>query len=115
MHGPHDPARGTRCNPSKLLLDPYAKAVEGEVDWVEALFDYRFAAPTRVNTLDSGRHAPKSVVINPFFDWENDRHPSTPYHETVIYEAHVRGLTMTHPALPREHPRHLRRHRRTRR
>ena len=75
VHGPRDPARGTRCNPSKLLLDPYAKAVEGQVDWAESLFDYRFAAPNRVNTLDSGRHAPKSVVINPFFDWQNDRHP----------------------------------------
>ena len=100
MHGPRDPARGLRCNPSKLLLDPYAKAVEGQVDWAESLFDYRFSAPNRSNTLDSGRHAPKSVVINPFFDWQNDRHPGTPYHETVIYEAHVRGLTMTHPALP---------------
>ena len=100
VHGPRDPARGLRCNPSKLLLDPYAKAVEGQVDWAESLFDYRFAAPNRVNTLDSGRHAPKSVVINPFFDWQNDRNPGTPYHQTVIYEAHVRGLTMTHPALP---------------
>ncbi|HET7398600.1 MAG TPA: glycogen debranching protein GlgX [Intrasporangium sp.] len=98
--GPRDPARGLRCNPSKLLLDPYAKAVEGQVDWAESLFDYRFAAPNRVNTLDSGRHAPKSVVINPYFDWQNDRHPNTPYHQTVIYEAHVRGLTMTHPSLP---------------
>ena len=100
VHGPRDPQRGLRCNPSKLLLDPYAKAVEGQVDWGESLFDYRFAAPARVNLLDSGRHAPKSVVINPFFDWQNDRHPNTPYHQTVIYEAHVRGLTMTHPALP---------------
>ncbi|HEU4912232.1 MAG TPA: alpha-amylase family glycosyl hydrolase, partial [Actinomycetes bacterium] len=100
VHGPRDPSRGLRCNPSKLLLDPYAKAVEGQVDWSESLFDYRFAAPNRVNTLDSGRHAPKSVVINPFFDWQNDRLPRTPYHQTVIYEAHVRGLTMTHPALP---------------
>ncbi|MGZ4594797.1 MAG: glycogen debranching protein GlgX [Actinomycetes bacterium] len=102
VHGPRDPSRGLRSNPSKLLLDPYAKAVEGQVDWAESLFDYRFAAPGRINQLDSGRQAPKSVVINPFFDWQNDRHPNTPYHETVIYEAHVRGLTMTHPELPPE-------------
>src|SRR4051794_38835570 len=102
VHGPHDPARGLRCNPAKLLLDPYAKAVENQVDWAESLFDYRFAAPGRINQLDSGRQAPKSVVINPFFDWQNDRYPRTPYHETVIYEAHVRGLTMTHPSLPPE-------------
>jgi isoamylase len=102
VHGPRDPSRGLRCNPSKLLLDPYAKAVEGQVDWAESLFDYRFAAAGRVNQLDSGRQAPKSVVINPFFDWQNDRNPNTPYHETVIYEAHVRGLTMTHPDLPPE-------------
>ncbi|HEX6920854.1 MAG TPA: glycogen debranching protein GlgX [Actinomycetes bacterium] len=100
VHGPRDPKWGLRCNPSKLLLDPYAKAVEGQVDWAESLFDYRFASPTRVNQLDSGRHAPKSVVINPFFDWQKDRNPGTPYHQTVIYEAHVRGLTMQHPALP---------------
>ncbi|MEO7980562.1 MAG: glycogen debranching protein GlgX, partial [Sporichthyaceae bacterium] len=100
VHGPRDPVRGLRCNPSKLLLDPYAKAFEGQVDWAESLFDYRFSAPNRVNTLDSGRHAPKSVVINPFFDWQYDRPPGTPYHQTVIYEAHVRGLTMSHPDLP---------------
>ena len=78
VHGPRDPARGLRCNPAKLLLDPYAKAVENQVDWAESLFDYRVAASGRVNQLDSGRQAPKSVVINPFFDWQNDRYPRTP-------------------------------------
>ncbi len=94
---------GQRCNPSKLLLDPYAKAVEGQVDWDESLFGYRFAdAEPSATRSTPAAHTMKSVVINPFFDWQNDRHPGTPYHETVIYEAHVKGLTMTHPALPEE-------------
>src|SRR5512133_1933764 len=102
VHGPRDPERGLRCNPSKLLLDPYAKAIEGDVDWDESLFDYRFAKPDELNELDSAQHAMMSVVINPFFDWQNDRHPRTPYHQTVLYETHVRGLTMRHPDLPEE-------------
>jgi glycogen operon protein len=102
VHGPRDPEHGLRCNPSKLLLDPYAKAIEGDVDWDESLFDYRFAKPDELNDLDSAHHAMMSVVINPFFDWQNDRHPRTPYHQTVLYETHVRGLTMRHPDLPEE-------------
>jgi glycogen operon protein len=102
VHGPYDPKQGLRCNPNKLLLDPYAKAVEGEIDWDEALFGYRFDYPDDRNDLDSAAHMMKSVVINPFFDWQNDRHPHTPYAETVIYEAHVKGLTMTHPDIPEE-------------
>ena len=100
VHGPHDPPRGLRCDGSKLLLDPYGKAVEGEVRWDESLFDYQFAHPRKRNTADSAAHMPKNVVINPFFDWGNDRAPQTPYHETVIYEAHVRGLTLCHPEVP---------------
>jgi glycogen operon protein len=100
VHGPHEPSTGLRCNPSKLLLDPYAKAVEGSVDWDEACFSYRFDDPAAFNDSDSAPHMPKSVVISPFFDWDNDRHPRTPYSETVIYEAHVRGLTRTHPGIP---------------
>jgi isoamylase len=103
VHGPHDPRRGARCAPSKLLLDPYGKAVEGEVRWDEALFDYRWADPRRRNTADSAPFMPKNVVINPFFDWGNDRPPRIPYHETVIYEAHVRGLTLRHPDVPLHH------------
>ncbi|MDP9398535.1 MAG: glycogen debranching protein GlgX [Actinomycetota bacterium] len=102
VHGPHAPQHGLRCNSAKLLLDPYAKAVEGQVDWSEALFDYRFANPEQVNTLDSGPHMMKSVVTNPYFDWRDDRHPRTPYSETVIYEAHVKGLTVLHPDIPPE-------------
>ncbi len=102
VHGPYDPARGHRCNPSKLLLDPYVKAVDGDLDWDESLFGYRFDDHATRNDADSGPHMMKSVVINPFFDWDNDRHPRIPYNESVIYEAHVRGLTMTHPAIPED-------------
>jgi len=102
VHGPYDPAAGHRCNPAKLLLDPYAKAIDGRVDWDESLFGYRFGNPDQRNDSDSAPHATKSVVINPFFDWQTDRPPHVPYHETVIYEAHVRGLTKTHPDIPEE-------------
>ncbi len=88
VHGPYEPAEGHRCNPAKLLLDPYGKAVDGQVRWHEALFGYRFG------------DLPTNVVINPFFDWGDDRPPRTPYHGTVIYEAHVRGLTLRHPDIP---------------
>jgi len=102
VHGPHNPARGDRANPAKLLLDPYAKAVDGDLVWNEALFPYHFTDPSQVNTEDSAPFVPKNVVINPFFEWGNDRSPRTPYHETVIYEAHVRGLTMRHPGVPED-------------
>jgi isoamylase len=102
VHGPYDLARGHRCNPTKLLLDPYAKAIDGDIDWDPALFGYRFDAPDKRNDDDSAAHVSKSVVINPFFDWQNDRHPRTPYHETIIYEAHVKGLTIAHPKIPED-------------
>jgi isoamylase len=104
VYGPYDPPRGLRCDGSKLLLDPYGKAVEGDVRWDESLFDYQFANPRKRNTTDSATHMPKNVVINPFFDWGQDRAPQIPYHETIIYEAHVRGLTLLHPSVP-EHQR----------
>jgi len=100
VHGPYDPARGLRCDRSKLLLDPYGKAMQGRLTWDESLFSYRFGDPRARNSADSAASMPKNVVINPFFDWANDRPPRTPYHETVIYEAHVRGLTLRHPAIP---------------
>jgi isoamylase len=100
VHGPHDPEAGHRCNPGKLLLDPYGKAVDGDLAWHESVFSYHFAAPGELNEDDSARYMPKNVVTNPFFDWGDDRAPRTPYNETVIYEAHVKGLTRLHPEIP---------------
>jgi isoamylase len=102
VHGPYDPSRGQRCNPHKLLLDPYAKAVDGDVRWDPSVYGYEFGAPEQMSTTDSARHMPKAVVVNPYFDWGNDRPPRVPYHETVIYEAHVKGLTWRHPRVPEE-------------
>jgi glycogen operon protein len=102
VHGPYDPGRGLRCNSAKLLIDPYAKAVDGPVRWDEAVFGYPFGDPDARNDADSAPFVPKSVVVNPYFDWGSDRPPRTPYHETVIYEAHVRGLTISHPDVPPE-------------
>src|SRR5690606_15943939 len=121
VHGPYDPANGHRCNPAKLLLDPYAKAIEGQIDGDESLFSYRFGdggevtadddagegddgdspAPPR-NDDDSAGHTMMSVVINPYFDWGHDRPPNRDYHDSVIYEAHVKGMTMLHPDVPEE-------------
>ncbi|MBK9475423.1 MAG: glycogen debranching protein GlgX [Tetrasphaera sp.] len=100
VHGPFDPSAGHRCDPSKLLLDPYAKAIEGQVANDPASFSYDFADPTRRNATDSLGKTMLSVVVNPYFDWGHDRPPGRGYHESVIYEAHVKGLTMTHPGLP---------------
>jgi isoamylase len=102
VHGPYDPASGLRCNPNKLLLDPYAKAVDAQFDWDEACFTHTFDDPDAPNDADSAPHVPKSVVTSPFFDWANDRHPRTPWHESVIYEVHVKGFTQTHPNIPED-------------
>src|SRR5450631_161710 len=100
VHGPYAPGRGHRCNAAKLLLDPYGEAVAGQVHWHEALFSHRSGAPEAISTRNSAPFMPRNVVINPYFDWADDRPPRTPYHETVIYEAHVRGLTLRHPEVP---------------
>jgi glycogen operon protein len=100
VHGPYQPELGHRCNPAKLLLDPYGKAVEGDVRWHEALFSYRMRDRSAINTADSAPYMPRNVVIDPSFDWGDDQAPRTPYHETLIYEAHVRGLTLRHPQVP---------------
>lgn len=102
VHGPSDPAAGLRCNPNKLLLDPYAKAVHGEVDWDPSLFGYVFGDEESVNDDDSAAHMMLGVVVNPYFDWAGDRRPQRPYHQSVIYEAHVKGLTQSHPEVPEE-------------
>ncbi|MCQ9143001.1 alpha-amylase family glycosyl hydrolase, partial [Corynebacterium amycolatum] len=102
VHGPFDPANGKRCDPNKLLVDQYAKAFDGEFDGHPSLFNYDIHDHSKRNTEDSLGHTMTSVVINPFFDWGADRAPRTPYNETVIYEAHVKGMTMTHPEIPEE-------------
>ena len=108
VHGPYDLTSGARCNPAKLLLDPYAKALDGQIDGDESLFSYHFdevvpkGGTPALNTDDSLGHTMLSVVINPFFDWGQDRAPRHEYHESVIYEAHVKGLTALHPDIPEE-------------
>ncbi|WP_330172919.1 glycogen debranching protein GlgX [Streptomyces sp. NBC_01498] len=102
VHGPYDPASGQRCNSAKLLLDPYARAISGSIDWNESVYGYHFGKPDSRNDMDSAPHTMTAVVVNPYFDWGDDRRPRTDYHRTVIYEAHVKGLTMLHPDLPEE-------------
>ncbi|MEH3141905.1 MAG: glycogen debranching protein GlgX [Mycobacterium kyogaense] len=102
VYGPYDPANGMRCNPNKLLLDPYAKAIDGQFDWNQSLFSYTFGDPDSRNDDDSAPSMPKSVVVNPYFDWGNDRPPNLEYADSVIYEAHVKGLTQTHPDIPEQ-------------
>ena len=102
VHGPWEPAKGLRCNPAKLLLDPYAKAIQGEIEWGEAVFGHRWADPDERNDMDSAPAVPRSVVINPYFDWDADRPPRVPWPDTVIYETHVRGATIRHPDVPEE-------------
>jgi glycogen operon protein len=103
VHGPWDPSAGQRCHPSKLLLDPYALAVEGRVRWDDAVFDHLPGDPEGgPNPADSAPFVPRSVVTNPWFDWSGDRQPRTPWHDTIVYEAHVKGLTALHPEVPPE-------------
>src|SRR5919202_6215106 len=106
VHGPYDPAQGHRFNPNKLLLDPYAKAIDGTVQWSDALFGYTVGAPDAdltVDERDSAAGMPKSVVIDTAFTWGNDRRLRTPWNETVIYELHVKGFTARHPEVPKAH------------
>jgi isoamylase len=100
VYGPCDLNHGFCYNPAKLLLDPYAKAIEGQVNWQEAVFPYRFGAENEMNTIDSAPFVPKSVVINPFFDWGSDKPLARPLNETVIYELHVKGFTALAPNIP---------------
>lgn len=100
VYGPWDPEHGHRCNPTKLLLDPYAKATSGQIIWGQEMFSYDFADPTRRNDEDSAANMMYGVVVNPYFDWSGESRPRTAYVDSFIYETHVRGLTMNHPALP---------------
>ena len=102
VHGPHDPGSGLRCNPNKLLLDPYAKATDGSIEWHSSLFGYNFGDEDSRNDEDSAQHMMLGVVVNPFFDWTGDRRLAVPYNESLIYEAHVKGLTQLHPEVPDE-------------
>jgi isoamylase len=103
VHGPYDPERGHRFNPAKLLIDPYAKAITGEIKWNNALFGYSVGGPKEdlePSGDDSARGMPKCVVIDNAFTWDNDRHPMTPWNRTVIYETHVKGMTIRNPDVP---------------
>jgi isoamylase len=103
VHGPWKPEEGHRCNPAKLLLDPYARAIEGQARWNEAVFAYSFDNPDGPsNDIDSAPFMPKCVVTTPYFDWGNDRHPRTQWHETIIYEVHVKGFSINHTDIPDE-------------
>jgi glycogen operon protein len=102
VHGPHDPGRGHRCNASKLLVDPYSRAIAGQVDFDRSLFSYSPDDPQELNEEDSAPHTMRSVVVDPAFDWGDDRRPGHAAHETVLYEAHVKGLTVAHPKVPTE-------------
>lgn len=105
VHGPFDPANGHRFNPSKLLIDPYAKAIAGTIDWSDALFGYEIGhldEDLSYSEIDSAPYIPKCVVIDEDFDWEGDQPPMCPYHKSIIYETHVKGFTKMHPDIPEE-------------
>lgn len=105
VHGPYEPHNGHRFNPHKVLIDPYAKAISGTIDWNDALFGYTVGDENEdlnFSTLDSAAFIPKSVVIANDYDWEGDSLPKIPYHKSVIYEAHIKGLTNLHPDIPEE-------------
>jgi isoamylase len=105
VHGPYRPADGLRFNPAKLLLDPYAKAIAGSIQWSNALFGYTVGnakADLSLNGEDSAGGMPKCVVVDPAFSWGNDMPPKTPWHRTIIYELHVKGYTKLHPEVPPE-------------
>ena len=103
IYGPWNPGEGNRCNPAKLLLDPYSKAIEGQVIWDEAVFPYQIGNPEGdPSQKDSAPFMPKSIVTDPFFDWGNDSPPDVPFHETIIYELHVKGFTATRQDIPEE-------------
>ncbi len=103
VHGPYDPPNGDRFNPNKLLLDPYAKAISGTIQWSDAMFGYEMGHKDQdlsFSTTDSAPNVPKSIVVDPTFNWEDDKPLKIPYHRTIIYETHVKGFTKQHPDIP---------------
>lgn len=105
VHGPYAPNEGHRFNPNKLLIDPYAKAIDGTVDWDQPVYGYTLgdpAADMSFNDVDNAGAVPKAVVADTFFDWENDRAPRIAWHDSIIYEVHVKGFTALHPDIPEE-------------
>ncbi len=103
VHGPYDPKRGLRFNPHKLLLDPYAKQIDGAIRWSDALFGYRVGGAREdlaIDRRDDAPGMPKCRVIDTAFTWGEDRPPRTPWHDTIIYELHVKGFTQRHPEIP---------------
>jgi isoamylase len=103
VHGPHAPDRGLRFSPAKLLVDPYARALAGELQWRDEVFGYRVGDPSEDlsrDDRDSAAFVPRSVVIDPSFDWEGDQPPRTPWHRSIVYEIHVKGFTARHPGVP---------------
>ncbi|HUT91394.1 MAG TPA: glycogen debranching protein GlgX [Thermoguttaceae bacterium] len=103
VHGPYEPNEGHRFNASKVLLDPYAKAIGREVRWAEEMFGYRIGDPAEdlsQDDRDNAACAPLAAVVDPAFTWGDDRPPRTPWHKTVFYEAHVKGFTKLHPEIP---------------
>jgi glycogen operon protein len=102
VDGPWDPAQGLLANPAKLLLDPYARAIDGDVSWNQSVFGYQQDDPDQRNDDDSADSTPRSVVVSSSFDWGADRPPRHSYADTILYEAHVKGLTARHPRIPPE-------------
>ena len=101
VHGPWDPSRGLRCNPAKLLLDPYARAIDGDVSWHPAVYGHRAGAPDQRDDTDSAPYVPRSVVCATGFDWSDDRPPSIALPDSIVYELNVKGFTKRHPDIPR--------------
>ncbi|RDV16718.1 glycogen debranching enzyme GlgX [Pontibacter diazotrophicus] len=105
VHGPFDPHNGHRYNPNKLLIDPYAKAISGTIEWHDSLFGYEFGHPDEDlsrNDTDSAPFIPKAVVVDASFDWGDDKAPKIPYYKSIIYETHIKGFTQLHPEIPED-------------
>ena len=100
VSGPYEPAQGLRCNPNKLLLDPYARAIAGDIEWGDAVLGYEPGNPDSFSALDSAPYVPRGLVVADDFDWGADAPPAVPYSDTIVYETHVKGFTQLHPGVP---------------